>query len=74
MSVEIDANGNASTSEHLLFDTAATGDSLNSKATVYDVMPDGQHFVISLAPASTTPPYYELIVNWFEEVKRLTVH
>jgi serine/threonine protein kinase/Tol biopolymer transport system component len=72
MSVGIDANGNASTSEHLVLDTAATGDVLDSKATVYDVMPDGQHFVISLAPPSTTPPYYELIVNWFEEVNRLT--
>jgi len=49
--------------------------SLNSNsATRYDVMPDGQHFVISLAPPSAIPPHYDVIVNWFEEVKRPTTH
>jgi eukaryotic-like serine/threonine-protein kinase len=72
MSVGIDANGNASTSERPVLDPSTTGDSMDVNEPIYDVMPDGQHFVISLAPPSALPPHYEVIVNWFEEVKRLT--
>jgi serine/threonine protein kinase len=72
MSVGIDANGGASTAERVVFEPSATGDSVNPNAPVYDVMPDGQHFVISLAPPSALPPHYGVIVNWFEEVKRLS--
>jgi hypothetical protein len=70
MSVGIDGNGNPTTPEHQLFDANASGGRLSPDATVYDVMPDGQHFVISLAPPASAPPYYEAIINWFEELRR----
>ncbi len=70
MSVGIDASGNANSQERQLFDAAATGDVLHTRANVYDVMPDGQHFVVSLASPASSPPYFEVILNWFEELKR----
>ena len=36
----------------------------------YDVMPDGDHFVMLLAPQFPPPTHYNVIVNWFEELKR----
>lgn len=72
MSVGMDANGAPSTAEHVVISADALADQLYSKASMYDVMPDGQHFVMSLVPTATLPPHYELVTNWFEEVKRLT--
>jgi Tol biopolymer transport system component len=36
----------------------------------YDVMPDGDHFVMLLTPQNPPPAHYNVVVNWFEELKR----
>jgi serine/threonine-protein kinase len=37
-------------------------------ATLYDVMPDGQHFVF-LLDQSSSRPHFNVILNWFQELK-----
>jgi Tol biopolymer transport system component len=73
MSVGINDDGNTSTTEHVVIEKNAIGDELCSAAQGYDIMPDGQHFLMCLVPPSATPPHYAVIVNWFEEVKRRTM-
>jgi serine/threonine protein kinase/Tol biopolymer transport system component len=72
MSVGIDANGYANTPERIVIEKSTMGEELDLAALLYDVMPDGQHFVVCLSPQSSTPPEYKVIVNWFEELKRAT--
>jgi hypothetical protein len=36
----------------------------------YDVMPDGEHFVMLLTPKYPPPPHFNVVVNWFEQLKR----
>jgi len=33
------------------------------------VMPDGQHFVLLLSPRLSLPKHYDVVLNWFEELK-----
>jgi serine/threonine-protein kinase len=37
----------------------------------YDVMPDAQHFVVPRSRIDSAPRRLELVLNWFEELKRL---
>jgi Tol biopolymer transport system component len=37
----------------------------------YDVTPDGQQFLVPRSPLDAAPRQLELVLNWFEEVKRL---
>ena len=36
----------------------------------YDVTPDGQRFVIMKVPEGSAPRQINVIVNWFEELRR----
>jgi serine/threonine-protein kinase len=40
----------------------------------YDVMPDGQHFVMLERDKATKPPPVILVANWLDELKKLTGH
>jgi hypothetical protein len=40
-------------------------------ARFYDVSPDGQRFLMVKSEATDAPRQLHLIVNWFEELKRL---
>jgi hypothetical protein len=47
------------------------GDYLNVSGLEYGVSPDGKRFLV-LQPADTSPPTeLRVVVNWFEELKRL---
>jgi dipeptidyl aminopeptidase/acylaminoacyl peptidase len=35
----------------------------------YGVMPDGEHFVFNLGPSASAPTHYNVVLNWFEELK-----
>src|SRR5262249_54970612 len=35
----------------------------------YDVMPDGDHFVMLLSPQYPSPTHYNVVVNWFHELQ-----
>jgi Tol biopolymer transport system component len=37
----------------------------------YDAAPDGQHFLVPRGRTDSAPRQLELVLNWFEEVKRL---
>jgi hypothetical protein len=36
----------------------------------FDVMPDGDHFVVLLTPRVPSPTHYNIVTNWLEEVSR----
>ena len=35
-----------------------------------DIMPDGEHFVFGLGTQSTSATRYNVVLNWFEELKK----
>ena len=37
----------------------------------YDVAPDGQRFVMALPVGGSAPDQINVVLNWFEELKRL---
>ena len=38
---------------------------------VYDISPDGQHFVMIRGEGETGPTGFKVVQNWFQELKRL---
>ena len=43
----------------------------NSEHADYDVTPDGQRFVmVQIGPADLVPTKLNVVLNWFEELKR----
>ena len=36
----------------------------------YDVLPDGEHFVMLLSPKYLSPTHYDLVINWFDEIRQ----
>ena len=41
-----------------------------AEAPSYDVMPDGEHFVMLLTPQYPSPTHYNVVVNWFSELQQ----
>ena len=37
---------------------------------LYDVTPDGQHFVMGVIPGGVTPSNLKIVTNWDAEVKK----
>jgi hypothetical protein len=35
----------------------------------YGVLPDGERFVFNLGPSASAPTHYNVVLNWFEELK-----
>ena len=71
-SVTLDAQGNPVDRERVILDAPKFEDLLfQPDAPFYDVMPDGEHFVMLLTPQDPSPTHYNVVVNWFEEVQRL---
>jgi len=35
----------------------------------YGILPDGAHFVFSLGPSASAPTHYNVVLNWFQELK-----
>jgi Tol biopolymer transport system component len=43
---------------------------VDSRGAIYDIMPDGQHFVFELVSGSSSPTtHYNLVLNWFTELR-----
>jgi hypothetical protein len=49
-----------------LFDGPSSGDSRN-----YHVSPDGSRFVMVEPDSETTADHFNVVFNWFEELRRL---
>jgi serine/threonine-protein kinase len=72
LSVAMDAQGNPLGAEHVVMDTSNLGGfELASDGPLYDVLPDGQSFIMSLSPPYPALTHFNVIVNWFEELNRL---
>jgi eukaryotic-like serine/threonine-protein kinase len=68
--VTLDARGNLVGRERVLFRAPTFEDlQFDSENPSYDVMPDGRHFVFLLSPRSSLPKHYDVVLNWFEELK-----
>jgi hypothetical protein len=69
--VALDGQGNLIGHDRLLFPTPRFEDvQFDSRNALYDVMPDGDHFLF-LLEQSSSPTQYNVVLNWFEELKRL---
>ncbi len=66
----LDAQGDPVGREQVLFPAPTFEDlQFDSENPAYDVMPDGQHFVLLLSPRLGLPKHYDVVLNWFEELK-----
>jgi serine/threonine-protein kinase len=72
VSVKLDAAGNLTERERLVAAAPKLGDLEFHAGTfgIYDVLPDGQRFVMLLTPKLASPTHYDLVLNWFDQVKR----
>jgi hypothetical protein len=71
VSVKLDGEGNVIERERVVVEAPKLGD-LQFQAGdfgFYDVLPDGDHFVMRLAPKLVAPTHYDLVINWFEELR-----
>jgi eukaryotic-like serine/threonine-protein kinase len=67
--VTMDGHGNPVGRDRVLFSVPPFEDlAFVSENSLYDVMPDGEHFVF-LLEQSSSPTHYNIILNWFEELK-----
>jgi len=55
----------------ILFEGNFVLENFDSGATNYDVTPDGQHFLMIKAIEEEVAGQINVILNWFEELKRL---
>ena len=70
-SVTLDAEANPVGKDRIILDAPKLDDLVFlADFPLYDVMPDGEHFVMVLAPRYPPPTHYNVIINWFEELKR----
>ncbi len=71
--ITLDAQGNPTGREQVLFRAPVFEDlQFDPENPLYDVMPDGQHFVFLLNPRLSLPKHYDVVLNWFEELKEKT--
>jgi len=67
--VALDAQGNAS-GERIVLEGPTTKDLEFRADSFFDVLPDGERFVMLLTPRDDAPTHYNLVINWFEEIRR----
>jgi eukaryotic-like serine/threonine-protein kinase len=69
--VNLDGQGNPIGSNRLLFSIPRFEDfEFDSAFAEFDIMPDGEHFVFGLDPPPSPATHYNLVLNWFEELRR----
>ena len=70
--VTLDAESNPVGQARVVLDAPKLADlQFQADSPWYDVMPDGEHFVMLLSPQYPSPTHYNIVVNWFEELKQL---
>jgi serine/threonine protein kinase len=68
--VELDSGGNPVGRDRILMTVPKFEDlEYDPALPEYDVMPDGEHFVFSLGPSASAPTHYNVVLNWFQELK-----
>jgi eukaryotic-like serine/threonine-protein kinase len=67
--VALDEQGNPVGRDRVLFSAPRFEDlQFDPESPLYDVMPDGEHFVLLLEQSSSLT-HYNIVLNWFEELK-----
>jgi eukaryotic-like serine/threonine-protein kinase len=67
--VTLDGQGDPVGRDRLLFSAPKFEDlQFDSGNALYDMMPDGEHFLF-LLEQSSSPTHYNVVLNWFEELK-----
>ena len=70
--VTLDAENDPAGQSRVVLDAAKLADfQFDANSPWYDVMPDGEHFVMLLSPQHPSPTHYNIVVNWFEELNQL---
>ena len=71
-SVALDADMNRAGPDHVILDAPTKAPNLQFQIAnpYYDVMPDGEHFVMMLTPKFPPPTHFNVVVNWTEELKQ----
>ncbi|MGI9064892.1 MAG: protein kinase domain-containing protein [Pyrinomonadaceae bacterium] len=69
--VTLDTQTNPVGPERVVLEAPKLGDlQFQADWPFYDVMPDGGHFVMLLSPQYPSPTHYNVVVNWFEELRQ----
>ncbi len=70
-SVALDAQANPIGRDRILLDAPKLDDLVFPEGRQYfDVMPDGEHFVMVLSAPYPAPTHYNVILNWFTELQQ----
>jgi eukaryotic-like serine/threonine-protein kinase len=69
MAVDVVAGSNISFSQPTLLKVPV--DQQLNVSRDYDITPDGKRFVVSVPGTQSAPPQIHVVLNWFEELKRL---
>ncbi len=74
LSVRVDEQGRVVRPERVVLESLTLeGDPVNlddmSGNSFFRVMPDGKRFVVKFGPASLSPPYFNVILDWFDELR-----
>jgi serine/threonine-protein kinase len=71
LTVSIDGEGNPTGRDRVLFTAPTYQDArINPDGSDYGIMPDGQHFVFKMGQVASGATYYNVVLNWFEELKQ----
>jgi len=71
LAVTLDAQGDLAGGERVVLQHAKLNDlEFQADSPHYDVLPDGEHFVMLLSPKYLSPTHYDLVINWFDEIRQ----
>jgi hypothetical protein len=69
--IPLDAQGNVGHDQALFTVPKFEDLQVDARGAIYDIMPDGQHFIFELGTGSSAPTtHYNLILNWFTELRK----
>jgi hypothetical protein len=69
--VELDGQHNPIGRDRVLFTVPRFEDlQFDPETPEFDIMPDGEHFVFGLGTQSLSATQYNVVLNWFEELKK----
>jgi serine/threonine-protein kinase len=71
LSVTVDARGSPVGGERVVLDAPKLNDlQFQVEAPFYDVLPDGDRFVMLMTPKYVPPTHFNVVVNWLEEIRQ----
>jgi serine/threonine-protein kinase len=69
--VPLDGQANPAGRDRVILDAPKMDDLVfQADNPFYDVMPDGEHFVMVLVPRYPPPTHYNVVINWFTQLQQ----